>query len=95
MKKIEKLDSIKKRIVKLLETHEHFRNDDRVIVDNTPPWRKARLWGNLLIGWTHDANVRQTNVVNMLPQFFPELWGKSKFREWHTGHKHTKKEFLL
>jgi len=72
---------------------QRFREDDRVIVDNTPPWRKARLWGNLLVGFTHDANIRQTNVVNMLPQFFPELWGQSKYREWHTGHKHTKKEW--
>lgn len=72
---------------------QRFRLDDRVTVDNTPPWRKAVLWGNLLVGFTHDANIRQANVVNMLPQFFPELWGKSKYREWHTGHKHTKKEW--
>jgi hypothetical protein len=72
---------------------QRFRLDDRVVVDNTPPWRKAVLWGNLLVGFTHDANIRQANVVNMLPQFFPELWGTSKYREWHTGHKHTKKEW--
>jgi hypothetical protein len=72
---------------------QRFRDDDRVLVDNTPPWRKARLWGNLLVGFTHDANVRQANVVNMLPQFFPELWGQSKYREWHTGHKHKKMEW--
>jgi hypothetical protein len=71
---------------------EHFKNDKFVEVDNTPPWRKARLWGNLLVGYTHDASKRQANVVNMLPQFWPELWGKSKFREWHVGHKHKKDE---
>ena len=26
----------------------------------------------------------------MLPQLWPEEWAKSKFREWHIGHKHTK-----
>lgn len=72
---------------------EHFRNDKMVEVDNKPPWRKARLWGNLLVGYTHDANIRMTNVVNMLPQFWPELWGRSKYREWHTGHKHKKTEW--
>ena len=71
---------------------EHFRDDKWVEVDNSAPWRKARLWGNLLVGYTHDANIRQANVVNMLPQFWPEEWGKSKFREWHTGHKHKKNE---
>ena len=46
-----------------------------------------------MVGWTHNANIRQANVVNMLPQFWPELWGKSKYREWHTGHKHKKMEW--
>ncbi len=72
---------------------EHFKNDEFVMVDNTAPWEKARLWGNLLVGYTHDANIRMANVVNMLPQFWPELWGQSKYREWHTGHKHTKAEW--
>lgn len=72
---------------------EHFGNDPRVTVDNAPPWRKARLWGNLLVGYTHDASQHQQAIINMLPQFWPDLWGKSKYREWHTGHKHKKMEW--
>lgn len=71
---------------------EHFRGEERIAVDNNPKQKKARLWGNLLVGWTHDASRRQVNLVNVLPQFFSELWGQSKFREWHTGHKHKKDE---
>jgi len=71
---------------------ERFRNEKNVVVDNSEPWRKARLWGNLLVGYTHETHVRTTNVINMLPQFWPELWGKSRFREWHSGHKHKKEE---
>jgi len=71
---------------------ERFRDDKFVTVDNSPPWRKARLWGNLLVAYTHDASRRTVSIVNMLPQFWPELWGKSKFREWHVGHKHKKEE---
>ena len=72
---------------------EHFRNDDFVTVDTDPSWRKARLWGNLLVGYTHNASGGKAKVtVNMLPQFWPQLWGKSKFREWHVGHKHKKNE---
>jgi len=72
---------------------EHFRNDDYVTVDTDPSWRKARLWGNLLVGYTHDASGGKAKItVNMLPQFWPQLWGKSKFREWHVGHKHKKNE---
>lgn len=72
---------------------QHFRNEPRLEVDNSPKQKKARLWGNLLVGWTHDANKRQANLVNILPQFFPKLWGLSQFREWHTGHKHKKDEW--
>lgn len=73
--------------------NQHFRNTDRVQVDNSPATRKARLWGDLLVGFTHDASGRlEPATVNMLAQFWPELWGKSKFREWHVGHKHKKQE---
>lgn len=73
---------------------EHFKDDRFVTVDNEAPWRKAKLWGNLLVGWTHDAsgNRQATVTVNMLPQFWPQLWGQSKYREWHTAHKHKKEE---
>jgi hypothetical protein len=72
---------------------QHFRNEPMMIVDNDPKQKKARLWGTLLVGWTHEGTKRQTNLVNILPQFWPELWGKSQFREWHTGHKHKKDEW--
>lgn len=71
---------------------EHFRKDKFVTVDNGEEHRKARAWGNLLVGFAHDGSRRQVNFVNVLPHFFPDLWGKSKFREWHVGHKHKKEE---
>lgn len=71
---------------------EHFKNDKHVTVDNGPDQKKARLWGNLLVGFAHDGSRRQVNFINVLPHFFPDLWGKSKFREWHVGHKHKKEE---
>jgi hypothetical protein len=70
-----------------------FANDPHVAVDDGPEQRKARLWGNLLVGFTHDAEGRKQAVsVNMLPQYWPELWAKSRYREWHTGHLHKKNE---
>lgn len=72
---------------------EHFRKDKHVSVDISPQWRKARMWGNLLVGFSHDAEGRKLEAtVNMLPQYFPEEWGRSKFREWHVGHLHKKGE---
>ena len=71
---------------------EHFRNDKFVTVDNSESWDKAILWGKLLIGFTHHGDRRQVAVVNSLPQLWPDLWAKSLFREWHTGHLHKKEE---
>jgi hypothetical protein len=68
-----------------------FRDDPYVTVDNSPCQRKAELWGDLLVGWWHDASGRKMPAsVNALAQFWPELWGQSKFRELHVGHKHKK-----
>jgi hypothetical protein len=68
---------------------ERYRNSKHVVIDNGPSDRKCRLWGDLLVGWTHDASGRkQMPTVNMLPQFWPKEWGQSRFREWHVGHKH-------
>lgn len=72
---------------------ERFRRDRWVEVDDSPNERKCRLWGNLLVGWTHDAsNNKAQPTVNLLPQYWPKEWGESVFREWHTGHKHKKQE---
>ena len=69
---------------------EHFKDYSRVTVDITENPRKARLWGNLLVGWTHRIVGKHTVWSNELAQAFPELWGKSIFREWHHGDQHKK-----
>jgi hypothetical protein len=69
-----------------------FEGSDRITVDVSEQQRKARLWGNLLIGWTHQITGRINSWTNELAQAFPELWGKSRYREWHFGHKHKKME---
>jgi hypothetical protein len=75
---------------------QHFRNDEHVTVDVSEEYRKARLWGNLLIGWTHELPVgRATNWANELAHAFPKLWGQSEYREWHHGHKHKKSQIKI
>lgn len=69
---------------------EHFRNNANITVDIGENPRKARLWGNLLVGWTHRIVGKHTVWSNELAQAFPELWGKSVFREWHHGDQHKK-----
>src|SRR4030042_6216639 len=68
----------------------YFKNYKRVTVDVNENPRKARLWGSLLVGWTHSITGKHTVWSNELAQAFPELWGKSVFREWHHGDQHKK-----
>lgn len=80
--------------------HEHFKDDKYVCTDiwtkDGKKSRKARLWGNLLIGWTHEIKTTaQVKWVNELAQAFPKLWGQSTFREWHYGHFHNKQTTKL
>ncbi len=73
--------------------HEHFKDDPHVTIDISPCCRKAKLWGNLLVAWSHDAEGRKmVPTANMLAQWWPDLWGQSVFREWHVGHLHKKEE---
>jgi len=72
---------------------QHFKDDEHVSVDVTEEHRKARLWGKLLIGWTHEIPAGRTAAwTNELAHAFPKLWGQSEYREWHHGHKHKKSE---
>jgi len=71
----------------------YFKDDEHIVVDNSPAPQKARAWGNLLVGWAHNSSGRvAAPLVNLLAQYFPKEWGESKYREWHTGHKHKKNE---
>jgi hypothetical protein len=72
-----------------------FKDDSRVTVDISPAVRKARLWGNLLVGFCHMITGRHEAWVNELAHAFPKLWGESVFREWHFGHKHKKREIKM
>jgi hypothetical protein len=74
---------------------QYFKDDKRISVDVTENPKKARLWGNLLVGWTHRIVGKHTVWSNELAQQFKELWGKSVFREWHHGDQHTKKDVKI
>ena len=74
---------------------QHFRDDPHVTVDISEQPRKVRIWGSLLVGWTHEIAGRLESWGNELAQAFPKEWAESKFREWHYGHKHRKKEVKM
>jgi len=71
----------------------NYHNNPNVTVDNEPRRRKYHSYGKNLIGFTHgrSSDVPEQRLLLLMPQEQPELWAKSKYREWHCGDIHHSK----
>lgn len=69
----------------------HFRGDRRVQVDVQGTTRKYIEHGKCLIGMTHGDKARK-NLGEIMASEAPEAWGRSRYREIHTGHLHSTAE---
>ena len=65
-----------------------FSQDDDVEVDNNPAPRKYHVYGNTLIGFTHGDKGKSSRLPELMAAESRELFGATKFHEWHTGHLH-------
>lgn len=72
-----------------------FHRNPDVTVDNRPMGRKYYRYGNVLIGFAHGYYERPVSLDGLMAYEVPDLWAKSKYREWHLGDKHHKKDMLL
>jgi hypothetical protein len=64
-----------------------YKEDICVTVDNAPKPHKFKQFGKCMIGLTHNV-AKRMNLPAMMAQREPEMWAKSEYREWHTGHCH-------
>ena len=69
-----------------------FKDDELVFIDNSPNPRKYYSYGEVLLGFTHGSEEKRDSLP-MLMANEKNLWAKSKYREWHLGHFHRKKNF--
>lgn len=69
-----------------------FHGAGDVSIDNTPRQRKYSHWGSCLLGFTHGNNEKHGNLPLIMATEMPEAWAATKFREFHVGHFHQKKE---
>ena len=69
-----------------------FAKCDDVIIDVGLSQIKARLHHECLIGYQHGHGTTMARLATALPVLYPELWAKSKWREWHLGHIHHEVE---
>lgn len=71
-----------------------YSKTKRVTIDNSPKLRKYVLYGSNLIGLTHGYHEKIKELKDLMAFEVPELWAQSKVREWHTGDKHHKEDFV-
>lgn len=67
-----------------------YHKNPNVSIDNSARKRKYYQFGNSLIGYAHGYSERLDGLPLVMAVEEPELWAKSKYREWHTGDKHHK-----
>ncbi len=64
-----------------------YRGSKVVNVWDNLQQRKYVWFGKILIGYDHGSNGFKRLPGNMSVEA-PEAWGKTRLREWHTGHLH-------
>lgn len=65
-----------------------YRQQPGIVIDNEPCLRKYVGFGDVLLGFCHGDKGKMSDYPLLMATEQPELFGQSKFREIHTGHRH-------
>jgi len=65
-----------------------FRHTPTVEVLNAPTPRKYMEWGAVLLMWEHGDKGKREDTPLLMAVEQPEAFGRTAFREIHTGHLH-------
>jgi hypothetical protein len=68
--------------------HNIYENDPRIVVDTSPAHYHYFDFGKCLIGVHHGHGTKMTNLPLLMATDRPELWGRTEYRYWWTGHVH-------
>lgn len=71
-----------------------YLNAKHIVVNNSPRTRKYYPYGLGLIGMTHGYHEPIKKLKDVMAYEVPDLWAQSVYREWHTGDKHHKEDYL-
>lgn len=67
----------------------YFHKDDRISINNNPVYRKYYEWGKVGLMLTHGDLGKREDYPLLFATEQPELFGRTRFREIHTGHLHA------
>lgn len=66
----------------------YYSDDPRVTVEDTPNEFWYFQHGRCLFGATHGHKAKINTMIPCMAADVPELWGKTEFRHFYTGHMH-------
>ena len=69
-----------------------YDNEPRLTVDNSALPFYCHQWGKVMLGIHHGHKVKNENLPLLFAAQFPEIWGQTKRREIHCGHRHHRDE---
>jgi hypothetical protein len=69
-----------------------FAPDPRVSFDSGPALRKYYRHGKVLLGFTHGDKEKLADLPLIMATERPKDWGETRYREFHIGHWHKKRE---
>ena len=69
----------------------YFHAYTDVTVDNSPKQRKYHEFGSVLLGFTHGDKGDRSDYPLLMATEQSAAFGRTKFREFHTGHTHQTK----
>lgn len=67
-----------------------YRNCPGVTIDNAVPMRKWWEFGVVMVMFEHGHKGKLPDYDKIMASEKPEMWGRTKWREAHTGDKHHK-----
>jgi hypothetical protein len=72
-----------------------YENEPRVTIDDSPTPFHYVEWGACMFGVHHGHSCKPAMLPGVMAADQPEMWGRTKYRYWYTGHIHhdSKKEF--
>lgn len=71
-----------------------YENDPHVMVNNLAMKRKYYRFGDVLLGLTHGYHEKYEKLAFIMSTEMASEWATTRFREWHLGDKHHRKDML-
>ncbi len=68
-----------------------YRHCPSITIDNSVPVRKYFEYGTNMILFTHGNRGKLEDYDRLMASEKPEMWGRCKWREAHTGDKHQRR----